>query len=235
MAARSGASSQSSDAVSWWGEGLPTRFEIVGVAGDVKFLGLDKETAPAYYLSVRQFPIEDMQLVVRGSAGTSGAARNLPRSRPRPAAARRIDDDARLRRGARSLAPQHAAHARLRRRSPSASRCSASTGCCPTSSRSAAASSRSASPSARGRSQVLGDRPRRDGAAGARRHRPRSRRRARARARCSPASSTASRPTDPASLGGGRRWRLGVVMFLASGLPARRAARIAPSEVLKGE
>ena len=61
----------SSDAVSWWGEGLPTRFEIVGVAGNVKFLGLDKEAAPAYYLSVRQFPIEDMQMVVHGSAGTS--------------------------------------------------------------------------------------------------------------------------------------------------------------------
>ncbi len=59
---------ESGDGVSWWGEGLPTRFEIVGIAADEKFLGLDKETAPAYYLSVRQFPIEDMQLVVRGSA-----------------------------------------------------------------------------------------------------------------------------------------------------------------------
>ncbi len=56
----------SSDAAMWWGEGLPKRFEIVGVAGDVRFLGLDKETAPAYYLSVRQFPIEDMNLVVQG-------------------------------------------------------------------------------------------------------------------------------------------------------------------------
>ncbi len=59
----------SDDAASWWGEGLPTRFEIVGIAGNVRFLGLDKETAPAYYLPVRQFPIEDMKLLVRGTPG----------------------------------------------------------------------------------------------------------------------------------------------------------------------
>ena len=39
---------------------------------------------------------------------------------------------------------------------------------------------------------------------------------------------------DPASLGGAAVALL-AVMFLASGLPARRAARIAPNEVLKGE
>jgi ABC-type antimicrobial peptide transport system permease subunit len=39
---------------------------------------------------------------------------------------------------------------------------------------------------------------------------------------------------DPASLGGAALALL-AVMFLASGLPARRAARIAPSEALKGE
>jgi predicted permease len=61
---------ETADAVSWWGEdqGLPTRFEIVGVAADVRFLGLDQKSAPAYYLSVRQFPIEDMHLLVRGSS-----------------------------------------------------------------------------------------------------------------------------------------------------------------------
>lgn len=68
---------ESSDGVSWWGEGLPTRFEIVGVAADEKFLGLDKQTAPAYFLSVRQFPIEDMQLVVRGTIGAPSLGRAL--------------------------------------------------------------------------------------------------------------------------------------------------------------
>ncbi len=63
------------DAVSWWGEGLPTRFEIVGVAGNVRFLGLDRETPPAYYLPVRQFPLEDMQLVVRGAEEAPAIAR----------------------------------------------------------------------------------------------------------------------------------------------------------------
>ncbi len=61
---------ETGDAVSWWGEdqGMPGRFEIVGVAADVRFLGLDQKSAPAYYLPVRQFPIEDMNLLVRGSS-----------------------------------------------------------------------------------------------------------------------------------------------------------------------
>jgi hypothetical protein len=64
---------ETGDAVSWWGEasGLPTRFEIVGVAADVRFLGLDKGTAPAYYLPIRQFPLEDMNLLVRGTASAA--------------------------------------------------------------------------------------------------------------------------------------------------------------------
>ena len=111
------------------------------------------------------------------------AAGNPPRSRPRPAAARRIDDAPHLRRGARSLAPEHAAHARLRRDRGRAWRCSASTGSCPTSSRSAAASSRSAwrsAPAARTSSRrVLAETvPARRG-----RGRPGNRGRARARAR----------------------------------------------------
>jgi len=59
---------ESSDPASWWGqaEGMPARFEIVGVSADVRFLGLDKAPAPAYYLPIRQFPIEDMNLLVRG-------------------------------------------------------------------------------------------------------------------------------------------------------------------------
>jgi predicted permease len=62
---------ESSDAVSWWGDGMPGRFEIVGVSGDVRFLGLDQKPAPAYYLPARQFPIEDMNLLVRGPGPSS--------------------------------------------------------------------------------------------------------------------------------------------------------------------
>ncbi len=63
-----GRSIESGDPASWWGEaeGMPGRFEIVGVAADVRFLGLDQPSAPAYYLPLRQFPIEDMNLLVRG-------------------------------------------------------------------------------------------------------------------------------------------------------------------------
>jgi predicted permease len=59
---------ESGDPSAWWGDGLPNRFEIVGVSADVRFLGLDQKPAPAYYLSVRQFPLEDMNLLVRGSS-----------------------------------------------------------------------------------------------------------------------------------------------------------------------
>ncbi len=57
---------ETSDAVMWWGKGLPTRYEIVGVVRDVRFLGLDKDPEPAYYLPARQFPLEDVRLIVRG-------------------------------------------------------------------------------------------------------------------------------------------------------------------------
>jgi predicted permease len=64
---------ESGDAGSWWSNAsaMPNRFEIVGVAADVRFLGLDKGTAPAYYLPVRQFPLEDMNLLVRGPAAAA--------------------------------------------------------------------------------------------------------------------------------------------------------------------
>jgi putative ABC transport system permease protein len=60
-----GKSFEARDAVMWWGEGLPTRFEIVGVVPDVRFLGPTHAAEPAYYLSARQFPLPDMKLVVR--------------------------------------------------------------------------------------------------------------------------------------------------------------------------
>jgi putative ABC transport system permease protein len=63
-----GRSFEAQDAVMWWGEGLPTRFEIVGVVRDVRFLGPARDAAPAYYLPARQFPLPDMKLVVRTAA-----------------------------------------------------------------------------------------------------------------------------------------------------------------------
>ena len=60
-------------ALSWWGKGFPTRFEIVGVVRDVRFLGLQKEPEPAFYLSDRQFPLTDLKVVIR----TSGDPRSL--------------------------------------------------------------------------------------------------------------------------------------------------------------
>ncbi len=68
-----------SDAMQWWGAGLPERFEIIGVVRNVRFLGLDKEAEPAYYLSVRQFPIEDMKLVVRTAGDPAGAIPGIRR------------------------------------------------------------------------------------------------------------------------------------------------------------
>jgi len=64
---------QASDAPMWWGasSSLPARFEIVGVVRDVRFLGPAKEAEPAYYLSIRQFPLEDMRLLVRAAADAS--------------------------------------------------------------------------------------------------------------------------------------------------------------------
>jgi putative ABC transport system permease protein len=60
-------------ALSWWGKEFPTRFEIVGVVRDVRFLGLQKEPEPAFYLSDRQFPLTNLKVVIR----TSGDPRSL--------------------------------------------------------------------------------------------------------------------------------------------------------------
>jgi putative ABC transport system permease protein len=49
---------------SWsWGDEVPTQFEIVGVAEDVRRPGFDDSVAPAYYLSARQIPQRDMKLI----------------------------------------------------------------------------------------------------------------------------------------------------------------------------
>ena len=48
----------------WW-QGLPFRYEIVGVVADVKMDGLTAEVPMAIYFSHPQFPFTDMNLVVR--------------------------------------------------------------------------------------------------------------------------------------------------------------------------
>ncbi len=48
-----------------WKSQKLTSFEIVGIARDVKFAGLDAPSAPAYYVPASQAPLEDMTLLVR--------------------------------------------------------------------------------------------------------------------------------------------------------------------------
>jgi putative ABC transport system permease protein len=64
---------RSSAATSWWGKDLPDRFEIVGVVRDVRFLGLSREPEPAFYLTVRQFPLAEMNVVARVRSGSADA------------------------------------------------------------------------------------------------------------------------------------------------------------------
>ena len=48
-----------------WKNQKLTSFEIVGIARDVKFAGLDAASAPAYYVPASQAPLEDMTILVR--------------------------------------------------------------------------------------------------------------------------------------------------------------------------
>lgn len=48
-----------------WGETVPGAFQIVGVIGDERFQGLDREAEPAVYVTTRQFPQRDLTLLVR--------------------------------------------------------------------------------------------------------------------------------------------------------------------------
>lgn len=63
----------SNAARAWWGKDFPADFEIVGVVKDVRFLGLQKEPEPAFYLSDRQFPLTEMKLVLRTSGDPRSA------------------------------------------------------------------------------------------------------------------------------------------------------------------
>ena len=79
-----------------WGQAVPETFTIVGVVEDERFHGMDQPSAPAVYLSTRQFPqasasllvrlvpdappaLADLRLIVRGAApdATVGPLRHL--------------------------------------------------------------------------------------------------------------------------------------------------------------
>lgn len=48
-----------------WGDVVPTTFEIVGIVGNEKFLGVNAASEPAFYVPDKQFPQTSMQLMVR--------------------------------------------------------------------------------------------------------------------------------------------------------------------------
>ena len=129
---------EASDAANWWGadEGLPMRFEIVGVVRDVRFLGLDREPEPAYYLSTRQFPIEDMGLVVRSGGEPAPLVSALRRTLAGLDPELPMTDVATLPAVYREALAPALLNTRLMAAFGAAAwawRCSASTACCPTS------------------------------------------------------------------------------------------------------
>ena len=64
-----------------WFDGMPTSFEIVGVAADEPFLGLGRGADPAIYFPHAQFPMNAMWLVVRSSGGDPQALAQAIRER----------------------------------------------------------------------------------------------------------------------------------------------------------
>jgi len=60
-----------------WGARVPADYQIVGVVENERFQGLDLPSAPAVYLSTRQFPLADATLLVRADADQGGVAGQL--------------------------------------------------------------------------------------------------------------------------------------------------------------
>ncbi len=60
-----------------WGAAVPDTFEIVGVVQDERFRGLEAPSAPALYLSTRQFPQASAQLLVRAAGDGRAVAASL--------------------------------------------------------------------------------------------------------------------------------------------------------------
>jgi len=63
-----------------WGSEVPETFVIAGVAGDVRFLGLQAPPPPAFYLPFRQFPQSSMKLIVRASGDPAARIDELRRA-----------------------------------------------------------------------------------------------------------------------------------------------------------
>jgi putative ABC transport system permease protein len=57
-----------------WGDAAPRDFEIVGIVENERFRGLEEPSAPAFYLSTRQFPQRDFAALVRTSVGPGAIA-----------------------------------------------------------------------------------------------------------------------------------------------------------------
>jgi putative ABC transport system permease protein len=60
-----------------WGSDAPAEFEIVGIVEDERFNGLEQPSAPAVYLSTRQFPQSGFSLLVRTSRDPGSISADL--------------------------------------------------------------------------------------------------------------------------------------------------------------
>jgi putative ABC transport system permease protein len=60
--------------LNWTGAPLPSEFRIVGVVEDERFKGLEEPSAPAIYMSTRQFPQSQLALLVRTEGESSALA-----------------------------------------------------------------------------------------------------------------------------------------------------------------
>jgi predicted permease len=60
-----------------YGARVPSEFSIVGIVVDERFRGLELESEPAVYVSTRQFPQHDFNLLVRPAAGQSARVGQL--------------------------------------------------------------------------------------------------------------------------------------------------------------
>jgi putative ABC transport system permease protein len=69
-----------------WGDAVPSQYAIVGVVENERFRGLEEASAPAVYISTRQFPLTAGALIVRGpdlaSGWTSMLANAIRRAAP---------------------------------------------------------------------------------------------------------------------------------------------------------
>jgi predicted permease len=60
-----------------WGSSAPDEFEIAGIVEDERFRGLEHPSAPAVYLSTRQFPQTGFTLLIRTASGAGVGGREV--------------------------------------------------------------------------------------------------------------------------------------------------------------